>query len=147
MSGQRSTRMIHSEAYGTFEIEESQIYHFPRGIIGLSEYQDYALVQIEDAPYYILHALEHELSFILLPASNVTEDYGFQIDQATIDLLEINKPEDVMTFLIVNIVEEIPCVNLRAPVLLTLTTQKGCQFIIDNSDYSVRHALSRKGDG
>lgn len=141
MNQQQSVKVIRSQSYGEFEVNDSQIYHFPRGIVGLSEYQDYALVQIEDTPYHILHAIEKELSFILLPAVYAIEDYGFRIDQPTIDLLGIAKPEDVMTYLIVNIVDEQIFVNLKAPLLLSTVTQKGCQYIISDKDYPVRLPL------
>lgn len=143
----QQARVIHSEAYGDFEVEESQIFRFPRGIVGLAEYRDYALIQIEGAPYHILHALDHELSFILLPAAYAVEDYGFHIDQSTIDLLGISKPDDVITFLIVNIIDDQVYVNLKAPVLLTSISQRGCQFIIDDAAYPIRYPLSRKEDG
>lgn len=139
--------MIQSESYGTIEVTESQIYHFPRGIVGFGEYHDYALVQIEGAPFFILHAVDHELSFILLQAHHAVEDYGFEIDQATIDLLGINKPEDVATFLIVNIIEDKLYVNLKAPILLAVGNRRGCQFIIDDASYPLRYPLTRKEGG
>ena len=147
MSEQQTTRVINSASYGSFEVAETQIYHFPRGIVGLGEYKDYALIHIEGAPYYILHELDHDLSFILLPANYALEDYGFRIDQATIDLLGIGKPEDVMTFLIVNIIDEQIYVNLKAPVLLTNVHQRGCQFIIDDMAFPIRYPLSRQEGG
>lgn len=146
-STRQSTRVIHSEAYGTFEVTDSQIFHFPKGIVGFGAYRDYALVQIEGAPFFILHALDHELSFILLQAHHAVENYGFEIDQATIDLLGIAKPEDVTTFLIVNIIEDRLYVNLKAPILLAPGNCRGCQFIIDDAAYPLRYPLARREGG
>ncbi len=142
---EQTIRIIHSEAYGTIEVESAQIIHFPRSIIGLSDYHDYALVRIEDTPYYLLHSLEDDVSFILLPAQLAIEDYGFRIDQSTIDLLGIEKPEDVTTFLIVNIDGDQLYVNLKAPLLLAIDNQRGCQFIIDAAAYPLRYPLTRRG--
>lgn len=138
------SKVIHSESYGSISVTEEQIYHFPKGIIGLPEYQEYALIQFEDAPYNILHAVDEQLSFILLPPSLAVKDYGFSIDQAAIGLLNISKPEEVATFLIVNIVDDQMFVNLKAPVLLSMSTRKGCQFIIDDQDLPLRYPLSGK---
>lgn len=142
-----STRVIHSEWYGDIEVQASQIYHFPKGIVGFGEFHDYALVPIEGAPFFILHAVDHELSFILLQAHDAVEGYGFEIDQAVIDLLGVQKPEDVAIFLIVNIIDDNFFVNLKAPLLLVPGTNKGCQLIIDNPAYPLRHPLKRKEDG
>jgi len=144
---EKSIRVIHSESYGTIEFESTQIIYFPQSIIGLSDHHEYALVRVEDTPYYLLHSLEDEISFILLPAHLAMEDYGFRINQSTIDLLGIKKPEDVTTFLIVNIVDDQLFVNLKAPLLLAVDNQKGCQFIIDDTAYPLRYPLARQGGG
>lgn len=139
-----ATRIINSRAYGAFEVTDGQIYHFPRGLVGLHEYKDYALIQVEDGPFHLLHALNDELSFILLPAHLVADDYGFRIDDATVDLLSIAKPEDVHTFLIVNAIDDELFVNLKAPVLAAPGSRRGCQFIIDDPAFPIRHPLIGK---
>jgi len=139
-----AVRTVHSRAYGAFQVTEDQIYHFPRGLVGLHEYKDYALIQVEDGPFYVLHALNDELSFILLPAHLAADDYGFRIDDATVELLQIQKPEDVNTFVIVNAIDDDLFVNLKAPILTAPASRRGCQFIIDDPSYPIRHPLLRK---
>jgi flagellar assembly factor FliW len=137
-------RTVHSRAYGDFQVTEDQIYHFPRGLVGLHEYRDYALIRVEEGPFHLLHALNDELSFILLPAHLAADPYGFRIDDATVELLQIGKPEDVAVFVIVNAVDDRLYVNLKAPVLTAPASRRGCQFIIDDPDYPIRHPLSGK---
>jgi flagellar assembly factor FliW len=137
-------RTVNSRAYGSFQVTESQIYHFPRGLIGLLEFKDFALIQVDDGPFHILHALNDELSFILLPAHLGVENYGFQIDRLTVELLAIRQPEDVNTFLIVNAIDDELFVNLKAPVLAAPGSRRGCQFVIDDPAYPIRHPLVRK---
>ena len=137
-------RTVNSRAYGTFSVTEEQIYHFPRGLVGLHEYKDYALIKVEDGPFHLLHALNDELSFILLPAHLAADDYGFHIDGPTVDLLDIRQPEDVVTFVIINVIDDQLFVNLKAPVLMAPGTRRGCQFIIDDPKYPIRHPLARK---
>lgn len=138
------TRTIHSRAYGTFEVLDEQIYYFPRGLVGLQEFKDFALIQVEDGPFHLLHALNDELSFILIPAYLASDNYGFRIDSSTVDILAIHKPEDVHTFLIVNVVDDELYVNLKAPVLAAPGSRRGCQFIIDDPAFPIRHPLNRK---
>ena len=61
-------RQIVSDSYGVIEIDESQLFHFPKGILGFPEQHEYALIQVDAGPFYILHAVDEQLSFILLPA-------------------------------------------------------------------------------
>ena len=139
-----SGRTVHSRVYGTFSVTGNQVYHFPRGLVGLHEYKDYALIQVEDGPFHLLHALSDELSFILLPAHLVVQEYGFHIDNPTIELLDIRRPEDVNVFLIVNAIDDEMFVNLKAPVLTAPGSQRGCQFIIDDPSYPIRHPVVSK---
>jgi len=137
-------RTVHSRAYGTFHVTGEQIYHFPRGLVGLHEYKDYALIQVEEGPFHLLHALSDELSFILLPAHLAIEDYGFRIDSPTVELLDIRQPDEVNTFLIVNAIDGELFVNLKAPILTAPGSRRGCQFIIDDPSFPIRHPLTRK---
>ncbi|MFC4599665.1 flagellar assembly protein FliW [Cohnella hongkongensis] len=136
--------VIRSERYGELVLSESQIIRFSKGIVGLQNIESYGLIAMEDTPFYILHALEEQLSFILIPAEKAVRDYGFEIDEETVELLSIQKLEDVVTFLIVNIIDDTLYINLKAPLLIAPNQRTGCQFVIHQSDYPIRHPLTGK---
>jgi len=138
-------RKIQSEFYGTFEVDESHIYHFPKGIIGFEDEHEYALIQVEGGPFHLLHSLGEQLSFVVLPGNYAAEEYGFRISQNMINLLEIKQPEDVMPFVIVNVIDDQLYANLKAPLIFNKTNHKGAQYIIDEADYPIRHPLTGKG--
>jgi flagellar assembly factor FliW len=135
---------IQSQAYGLLEVEEEQIYSFEPGILGLTEIKQYALLPMKDTPFYVLHALQDQVSFILLPSHEVVENYSFRIPEDIISLMEISSPEDVGVMLIVNIQEENLYVNLMAPVLLAPHSRKGCQYVIKDQEFPIRHPLQVK---
>jgi len=139
--------LIRSDRYGELHVSDDQIFRFEKGIVGWQNITHYALVAVEETPFYILHALRDQLSFILIPAEKAVLDYGFEIDDETVELLGVRKPEDVVPFLIVNIVDDAFYVNLKAPVLLVPHNRTGCQFVIHDRDYPLRHPLVRKEGG
>lgn len=139
-------KQIHSEAYGLLEVEESQIYSFELGVLGIPDIQQYALLPMENTPFFVLHAVGGEVSFILLPSHQAVKEFSFNITDETISLLEIKSPDDVGTMLIVNIDHGQLYVNLMAPILLSPHSQKGCQYIIKDQDLPVRHPLMPKED-
>ncbi|MNI62262.1 Flagellar assembly factor FliW [compost metagenome] len=139
-------RQIHSDAYGALELEESQIYSFEKGILGIPDTHSYALLPMADTPFFILHALEEQISFVLLPAHDAIREYSFQIDEDIIDSLMLNSPEDAAVMLIVNIQQEELFVNLMAPVLLSPLSMKGCQYVIKDQELSMRYPLLTKGE-
>lgn len=136
---------IHSSVYGEISVSTEQIYTFEQGVIGLSQITKYALLPYENSDFFIMQALTEDLSFILLPAAKLERELSFHIDEETAGLLETQKADDIVTFVIVNVVGGQPYVNAKAPILLVPATQKGCQFVVNSVDYSVREPMALKG--
>lgn len=136
--------VIHSVAYGQLRIDTNRLYRFERGILGVQHIKEYALFPIEDSPFNVLHAVHEQVSFILVPAVEVVDDYGFEINQELVDLLELKSAEDAVVFLMVNMQEQSLYVNLRAPILISPTSYSGCQHVITDKDYPIRYLLTKK---
>lgn len=138
---------IQSDRYGELLVNEDQIYRFDKGIVGWQNLHEYALIPLEEMPFYMLHATEGSVSFFLIPAEQVVEDYGFRIDEDTVQLLGASQPDEVSTMLIVNIIDNQLFVNLKAPVLLSPKCRAGVQFIIHDMDYPLRYPLHPESEG
>lgn len=145
--GERATQsdMVLQTAYGEISITEDQVYSFEQGIIGLPEVTKYALLPYADSDLFILQSLKDNVSFVLVPAIKVDRELAFQIDGDTVSLLGVQGPNDIATMLIVHIVDEVPFVNCKAPILIVPETKKGCQFVINDANYAVREPLVMKG--
>ncbi|MNN05730.1 Flagellar assembly factor FliW [compost metagenome] len=100
---------------------------------------------MEGTPFFLLHALEEEVSFLLLPVQEAVLDYSFQITDDIIELLALNSPDDVGVMVVVNIQGEGLYVNLLAPVLLSPYSRKGCQYVIKDQKLPVRYPLKPEG--
>ena len=137
--------VIHSSVYGTLPVPSEQIFRFPKKLVGIPDYSEYALLRLEETPFYILHALQDDFHFILVPAEDVYSDYEFEISSSVVELLQIEKPTDLLTFLIVNIIDEELFVNLKAPLLVAPSSRTGCQYIIHDKDYPIRQKIFGKG--
>jgi flagellar assembly factor FliW len=140
-------RTIESDVYGTLEVRSEQIFRFKKGLVGLEQQREFALLPIDQSDYFMLHSTVEALSFFLVPADKVVRDYEFELSAETIDLLEVQKPEDVAVFLIVNLAEDQVSVNLKAPVLLSVSGRQGIQIIINEKDYPIRLPIMRKETG
>ncbi|MNM64344.1 Flagellar assembly factor FliW [compost metagenome] len=138
-------RQINSKIYGTLDLDDSQVYKFEAGIPGVSDISEYALLPMHGTSFFLLHALEEEVSFFLLPVQEAVVDYSFQITDDIIELLALNSPDDVGVMVVVNIQEEGLYVNLLAPVLLSPYSHKGCQYIIKDQKLPVRYPLNPEG--
>ncbi|MFU1796318.1 flagellar assembly protein FliW [Paenibacillus azoreducens] len=144
MNSPQRQQVIKSSVYGPMEIMEDQIYHFESEILGIPNIREYALLPIEGTLFFLLHAIDVDVSFVLLPATQAVEGYGFQLPEETVRLLDLQSPDDAGVMLIVNIHEQDIFVNLKAPIVLSPHSRKGCQFIINDQDLPLRHRLERK---
>lgn len=132
---------IDSARYGKLTVNEHQVYEFPQGIVGFSGITRFALIPFENTEFFVLHSDTTDVSFILLPAAKAIMDYAFELGQETVEMLEANKPDDVVPFLIVNFIDNVPYVNLKAPILIVPNSQKGCQYVISSPSYPIRERL------
>lgn len=139
------THRIESAAYGSLQVSQEQIYDFSIGLVGLAHIHAYALLPYSDTDFFILHSLTDDLSFILIPAHRIQEQYAFEMEDHLLELLG-SKAEDIMPFLIVNIVDQVPYMNLKAPILLAPSSQKGCQFVLNDASYAIRTPLILRED-
>jgi|HigsolmetaAR206D_1030411.scaffolds.fasta_scaffold01357_13 flagellar assembly factor FliW len=140
------TLYVKSTKYGELTFHKDQVYRFPQGLIGLPHLDRYALFPFDQTDFFILQALSEDISFILIPAATAKCDYSFEIDQGTIELLDIQKPEDVATFFIVNVIEDQIYINAKAPILLVPSSQLGCQYVVNETIYSIREPLRREDE-
>lgn len=137
-------RQIESPHYGTLTVPEREIYRFENGLIGLPQSREFALVPFQDTPFYLLHAIEGGLSFVVMPPSLAVENYEFEIPDELAELLGLRFPDQALTFVIVNIVDDRPCVNLKAPIILVPGSRKACQYILHDKDFPIRYPLGKE---
>jgi flagellar assembly factor FliW len=139
------TETVLQTAYGEVSLTEEQVYSFAQGVIGLPTITKYGIVPFADSDLFILQSLEEDLSFVLIPALKIEKEFSFHIDEETVSLLGVQEPSEVVTMLIVHIVDDLPYINCKAPILMVPSTQNGCQFVINDGNYSVREPLVMKG--
>lgn len=138
-----SKQIIDSEAYGQIEAESHQIYQLKQGLVGLSHVKQMALLPYADTKFFVLHDTSSQISFVVVPAHELASDYSFTIETYVTELLQ-STVEEIIPFVIVNVVEQQPFVNLKAPLLLVPSTQQGYQYVLNNEDYQIRTPLVLK---
>lgn len=141
-----SNHIIQSDLYGEIIVEEEQVYQFTQGIVGFSHLNQFALLPYEDTELFMLQSFSEEISFLLFPAMRSDNNISFHIDEATVKQLGVKKQDDLIIFYVLRFVENRPYINLRAPILIVPTTQKGCQYVVPDESLSIREPLVIKGE-
>lgn len=138
--------VIHSELYGELRPEQHQIFHFGQGLVGFSHLNQFALLPYGESQLFILQSLHEEIGLLLLPATLSGNSEGFNIDAATVEELEAEYAEDIAAFYTLRFIDDQPYVNLKAPILITPSTQKGCQYVLHDDQVSLCERLIMAGD-
>ena len=137
---------VNTRDYGVIDVDESAIIRFEDGIIGFEGYRDYVL--IDDAagqsPFRRLQSVEDSgLAFILLDPFSVKPDYEFMMEDDLIERLSVENANEVVVLAIVVVPDDVKKIsfNLKAPLVINANLRKGVQYVVDRSNYGVRHYL------
>lgn len=136
---------IQSTRFGTIEIIEEDILHFPLGIPGfLNEKEFILLPHGEDSPFSFLQSIkEPNLSFLLVDPFAFYKDYEFKLDEILVKEMELTEDNPPQVLVIATVKEDIKdmTVNLQAPIIFNPKKREGRQIIIEQSPYSIRQKL------
>ena len=141
-----SNQVIKSNLYGEIIVEDHQVFHFAQGIVGFSHLQQFALLPDEDTELFVLQSFSEDISLLLIPAALSENNISFHIDESTVEQLGVQDEAELAIFYVLRFIDNSPFINLRAPILVVSTTQKGCQYIVSDDSLSLRAPLVMKGD-
>lgn len=130
---------IQTARFGTINVADNKILHFPHSIPGFTE-REFALLRVEEhLPFMWLQAVhDPDLAFVIVDPYLFFPEYAPVVGEG--DRLFLELTDEVMVFSIVSIQEEIT-LNLLAPVVINPHRNRGKQVILEATPYSVRHSL------
>lgn len=132
--------------FGTIDIEEEKIIHFPNGIIGFENLNNFALIfdseRDERSKISWLQSMEEPL--MVLPVINpidITEEYAPLIEDELMKNIGDPADADILIFVSMSIPSDLTkmTANLRAPFIINTVTREAMQIIVENSDYEIKY--------
>jgi len=133
---------IQTKYLGETEVSENHLLRFPQGLPGFAEEKEFILMDLPDGGVFqVLQSVqEAELAFIVANPYNFFQDYAFELEDASRVLLQIEKPEDVVVYVIVTVRDPFSSstVNLKAPIVLNHSRQMAKQQILKNDLYETK---------
>lgn len=142
-------KSVKSTQLGELDYLEENIITFDLGIPGFEDEKHFIICPGEkDSPFAYLQSIDNnDLTFILANPFIFFSDYQYKLDNNIIEELEIKRIEEVATWGIVSIGEDIKktSINLQAPLIINAVRKKGRQHIIQEADYLTRTPLFSQG--
>lgn len=138
--------LIDTAVLGSFDVEASNVFHMPEGLLGFNEIHSYALIQKQDEGMTLkwFQAVNHTTPcFVVFDPNEIVEGYNPQIEKSDLTALGGCDPKD-LTYLVIAVVPEDiskATVNLKSPIVLNQKAKIARQVILANKDYPIRFPL------
>lgn len=130
---------------GEVIIEDINKIHFSTGLPGFADEMEFVLLDLPgNAAFQILQSvLTENVAFIVTNPYHFYQDYAFELDDASIENLQIESEKDVAVFSIVTLKSpfEKSTLNLKAPVIINSTKRRGKQYILATDEYPSKASI------
>lgn len=134
--------------FGEIELGEEKIITFENGIMGFEDLRKYTILfDIESDEKPIISWLQSvEEPGLAIPVINplyVKEDYNPTVEDELLTSLGELNDDNILVLLSITVPSDITKMtsNLKAPFIINSDTRKGCQVIVENSDYPVKYSV------
>ncbi len=144
---------LSTKAFGTIEVNPSQMIRFEDGLLGFHDYREFALLdENEDSPFQWLQSTEESsLAFVVIdPGLFVKTEYLPVVTKGDLEALGVSQVKECRILVIVTIPENHPekmTANLQGPLLVNQKLQKGRQVISTSDAHMLRYPILEQMEG
>lgn len=139
-------RKIYTSRFGEIEVDEKKIVQFKNGIPAFEDEHEFIILPYEEeSPYYFMQSLKSpDLAFLLTIPFLFFPDYSFELDEESLQELDIQNQENVFYYSLVTIPNgsiRYMTANLVAPIVLNSENMQAKQVVLEKSNYTTKHRL------
>ncbi len=141
--------IVKTAKFGDVEVEESRIFDFVMPVIGFNDLTKYIILDPnQDTLFKWLQSVEEpSLAFPIISVAALNYDYSVDLSDNVINALEIKNAESLLVMNITSIPQDNPrgtTINLLAPLIFNLDTQKAGQIVLSGSGYDISYPMFKK---
>jgi len=134
--------------FGTIDVADEKIITMERGMIGFPELRHFALIFDEDKKekkfkiMWLQSMDDGEIAFPVTDPIHLVEDYHPSVNEEIIAPLGQMADDNVYLLATVTVPRRVEdfSVNLKAPIVINMATNKGAQIITED-DYPVKYKI------
>src|ERR1700759_4277776 len=147
-SGPVSLLSVHSDLLGDLQVRSTDVFSFPKGLLGFPECRQFALLRGARDGLYWLQSLDYSpLVFLLGDPFAVMANYSVDVEPFQVSDLGGGDPSDIGVLAIVTLPSqrgELATMNLQGPLALNFRTRRGKQIICTDDTQGVRCPVDLK---
>ncbi len=149
--------VMNTRLFGEVTIDDSKMIHFPGGIVGFSDLQDFALIHdSEDGKDSSIHWLqsvqEPNFAMPVIDPLRVRPDYNPEADDELLSAIGEINPDELLVLVTITVPSDLTkmTVNLMAPFVINVATRKACQVVVDGYEvkfpiYDILQKMKKEG--
>ena len=129
--------------FGTLNVDDDRVIHFPKGLLGFPDHGRYALIQTGEENYFFwLQCVdEPNLAFVVTDPSIFFKDYEVPIKEETQAEIGMTDVAYAQVFVICNKVDEWLTGNLLGPIVVNAQNRTAQQVVLTEKKYTTRQPL------
>lgn len=137
--------VINTRIFGEVTVDDDKMIHFPNGIVGFPELQDFALIHDADKGdqggiRWMQSVQEPSFAMPVVDPLVAKEDYNPTVDDDLLKVIgECNDPLVLVTITVPSDITKMS-VNLKAPLIINVENKKAAQVILED-DYEVKYYI------
>lgn len=128
--------------FGTISVQEQDVIHFDQGLIGFGQCRRWVLLADgQNGTLGWLQSVEQgEIAVGIVSPRRFVPEYQLRVSACDLDELGLSCVRDAQVVVVVSRQQEGLSLNLRAPLVINVQSQRGCQ-VVAKDDYPIRHLL------
>ena len=139
-------RKINTSRFGELEIDEKRVINFKDGIPAFENEKEFVILPYdEETPYYFMQSMKTpDLAFLLTVPFLFFPNYTFEIDDTTIEELDIKSKDKLLYYTLITIPNfsiRYMTTNLLAPLVINTKNMKAKQIVLEKSGYTTKERL------
>ena len=136
---------LHTRRFGQLEVRPESLWYFAEGLVGFENLHHFLRVEPEALfPMAFLVACEDpEIAFPVLPAHLCLSGYAPEIPAGVLAAIGLDDLAGADVLAVCSVAQDTLTLhaNLRGPILVNPASGRGCQVVLHESVYSLRHLL------
>ena len=133
--------------FGTVSISASDLLHFPQGLVGYEDQQQWVLLADSgnSAVGWLQSTADSELALAVISPRRFVPDYRFHVSQLELESIQLEDLDRAFVLVVVAKTDDALSANLKAPLIVNLDRRLGCQIIVAD-DHPVQYALTARSE-
>ena len=140
---------VESTRFGTMEVDDRRVIHFPKGLLGFGGHRDYVLIESADRTrpgersfFWWLQSVDlPELAFVVTDPTPFVGSYKVPVHPEQMQALGLASIDEAQVFVIVNKRDQMLTGNLQGPLVINVGSRLGEQLVLSDRRFTTRVPL------